>query len=75
MFPLRGEDVLVWVNAEGHGIHAAYVLAPDVIFQKAGQAWPQAWRVVRLEEVKDYAGVLTQGGHIEVYRQTEIPLN
>lgn len=71
--PLQAEDVLVWVNAEGQGIHAAYVLAPDVIFQKEGQAWPQAWRVVSFEGMENYAGVLTQGGHIEVYRRTEWP--
>jgi hypothetical protein len=64
----RAHDVLVWENRDGVAIHAAYAISDQVLFNKMGQFWFQPWQFVCLEQVFDYAGCLTKGGRISIYR-------
>jgi hypothetical protein len=64
----RPHDVLVWENANGGAIHAAYVVTDHFLFNKMGQFWFQPWQYVKIERVLDYAGCLTNGGRVYIYR-------
>jgi hypothetical protein len=65
---LRPHDVLVWENANGGAVHAAYAVTDQFLFNKMGQFWFQPWQYVSVEHVLDYAGCLTNGGQIHIYR-------
>lgn len=66
---LQTDDIVVWLNREGHHVHAAYVLTEELLFQKYGQNWFDPWAVVPYAEVADYGGSVSTGGWIEVYRK------
>ncbi|MZQ86214.1 hypothetical protein GQF01_29350 [Paenibacillus sp. 5J-6] len=65
---IRSHDVLVWENAEGSVIHAAYSVTDQILFNKMGQFWFQPWQYVNIDHVLDYAECLTNGGQIHIYR-------
>jgi hypothetical protein len=64
----RPHDVLVWENARGDAVHAAYAVSEKYCFNKMGQFWFQPWQFVNIEHILDYAGCLTNGGRICIYR-------
>jgi len=64
----RPHDVLVWENASGDAIHAAYAISEEYFFNKMGQFWFQPWQFVTIEHILDYASCLTNGGRICIYR-------
>lgn len=61
-------DVLVWENASGAAIHAAYAISEQFLFNKMGQFWFQPWQFVTIEHIFDYASCVTNGGCISIYR-------
>jgi len=65
---IRPHDVLVWENGNGGAIHAAYAITDNLLFNKMGQFWFQPWQCVCVRDVWDYAGCLSNGGRISVYR-------
>lgn len=67
---LEPTDVLVWWDSLGRPVHAAFCVSATAIFQKTGQFREQPWTVVPLNSMIDYAGVLTDGGRVNVYRQS-----
>jgi hypothetical protein len=65
----RPGDVAVWANPTGHPVHAAFCVADGLLFNKNGQSWEQPYAVVRFDDVRDFDGVLTDGGTITMYRR------
>lgn len=63
-------DVLVWENVNGNAIHGAYAVTERIIFNKMGQFWFQPWQCIRIELVFDYAGCISNGGRIGIYRKS-----
>lgn len=62
-------DVLVWGRNDETAQHAAFAVASETGFQKAGQGRESPWQPVRLADVSGYRGYLQSGGHIAVYRR------
>ncbi|QHW31706.1 hypothetical protein GZH47_13225 [Paenibacillus rhizovicinus] len=65
---IRPHDVLVWENVHGDAVHAAYAVTNPFVFNKMGQFWFQPWQYVRIDQIMDYAGCLSNGGCIGIYR-------
>jgi hypothetical protein len=65
------DDVLVWEQASGNAIHAAYAISEEHLFNKTGQFWFQPWQVITIEHIFDYANCLTDGGRICIYRSNQ----
>lgn len=66
---LRPLDICVWRNREGALIHAAFCVSETHVFNKMGQSREQPWLVIPVRQIIDYAGIVTSGGHIEIYRK------
>jgi hypothetical protein len=62
-------DVVVWSNAAGLPVHAAFCVADGLVFNKNGQSWEQPYAVVTLADLRDFDGTLTDGGNLTVHRR------
>lgn len=59
---------IVWANATGLPVHAAFCVADGLLFNKNGQSWEQPNAAVALDDIRDFDGTLTEGGTMTMYR-------
>ncbi|AYC28486.1 hypothetical protein [Paenisporosarcina cavernae] len=60
--PYHSGDIIVWENSDGVVQHASYHIKDDLFFNKNGQTFFNAWRIIRGEDLRkvwsDYAAVI-----------------
>lgn len=65
----RPLDVWVWWTGDSVPIHASFCVSGTHAFIKMGQSREQPWMVIPVAQIMDYAGCVSAGGHIRIYRK------
>jgi hypothetical protein len=70
--PSRLGDLILFLDKQGHPVHAAVYIAGDLAFTKNGLNWKQPWTLMRL---KDLAAnyLVADGSSVRFLRSKDVP--